>query len=484
MTGDGRAMKALLVAVVAAVSVLGPAPVSAGGPPHEPGPFRTPDLVEVVTLDPSIRLEVRYATRDNFTGRTVYDQARVFLQRPAAEALVRVHRALAADGFGLLVFDGYRPWHVTKRFWDLTPPAKRVFVADPAQGSRHNRGAAVDLTLYDLATGRAVEMPSAYDEMSERAYPTYAGGDETARARRERLRTAMEAEGFFVHPYEWWHFDWKDWRAYPIQDVAFRAVRPGAGPAPLDLTEARVVDLTHAFDERTLYWPNATSGFALERLAFGDTPAGFFYAANAFCAPEHGGTHLDAPIHFAAGRQATDAIPLDRLVAPAVVLDARAAAARDADYRLTRKDVLAWEAAHGTIPPGAIVLLQTGWDARWPDRARVFGDDTPGRTTALHFPSFGKDAARFLVDERRVGAIGVDTPSIDHGPSQDFPVHQVVAAANVPGFENVAYLDEVPVTGAWVVALPMKIAGGSGGPLRIVALVASISRRRAATPGP
>jgi len=469
MTAKRWSVKLLCLAVCAATLLA--APACAAGPPAEPGPFRPPDLVELVTLDPTIHLDIRYATRQNLTGRAVYQEARAFLERPAAEALVRVNRALAAEGFGLLVFDGYRPWSVTKLFWDVVPPEKHAFVADPAKGSRHNRGTAVDLSLYDRTSGREVEMPSAYDELSERAYPTYAGGSEAARARRETLRAAMESAGFFVHPYEWWHYDWKDWRAYPILDVAFRDVRPSAGPAPLDLTTVRIVDLTWAFDERTLYWPNAPSGFELKRLSWGVTPAGFFYAANAFCAPEHGGTHLDAPIHFAAGGHTTDEVPVAQLIAPAVVIDASAQVAGDTDYRLAVNDVKAWETAHGTIPAGAIVLLRTGWGARWPDRKRVFDDDTPGRTTALHFPSYGKDAVRFLVDERRIGALGVDTPSIDYGPSKDFPVHQIVAAANVPGLENVARLEEVPATGAWVVALPMKIAGGSGGPLRTVALI-------------
>jgi len=455
----------------AVVAMLLGAPARADGPPREAGPFRAPDLVEPVTLDPTLRLDLRYAGEDNLAGRVLYPEARAFLQRPAAEALVRVHRDLAAHGLGLVVLDAYRPWSVTRVLWEVTPPERHAFVADPATGSRHNRGAAVDVTLYERANGRAVDMPTPFDDLSERAHPTWGGASEAARAHRDRLRDAMEAEGFFVHPAEWWHYDWKDWRAYPILDVAFRDLRPGAGPAPLDLAGARVVDLTHPFDAHTLYWPGAPSGFELRRLAYGETPAGFFYAANAFCAPEHGGTHLDAPIHFAAGRHTVDEVPVGQLVGPAVVVDASAQAADDGDYRLTARDLARWEAAHGVIPAGAIVLLRTGWDARWPVRRRVFGDDTPGRTTALHFPSYGADAARVLVRDRRVGALGVDTPSIDHGPSQDFPVHRLVAAADVPGLENVAHLDQVPATGAWVVALPMKIAGGSGGPVRIVALI-------------
>lgn len=200
------------------------------GPPRERGPFRPTDLVELTALDRTIRLDIRYAGANNFLGRAVYDEARAFLQRPAAEALARAHRALRQEGYGLLVFDAYRPWSVTKLFWDETPPAKRAFVADPGQGSKHNRGTAVDLTLYDLAMGREVEMPSAYDEFSERAHPGYAGGTPEQRARRDRLRQAMEEEGFSVEPNEWWHFNWKDWRSYPILDVPLRDLaRPPAG---------------------------------------------------------------------------------------------------------------------------------------------------------------------------------------------------------------------------------------------------------------
>jgi len=197
-----------------------------GGPPKETGTFRKADLVELVTLDPTIKLDIRYATPDNLAGRAVYTEARAFLQRPAAEALVRAHRALRAKGYGLLIFDGYRPWRVTKLFWEVTPPEKHEFVADPAKGSKHNRGCAVDLSMYDLATGREVEMPGVYDEMSERSYVTYAGGSAEARARRDLLRDAMEREGFFVEPNEWWHFNYKDWTSYGIQDIPFSEIKP------------------------------------------------------------------------------------------------------------------------------------------------------------------------------------------------------------------------------------------------------------------
>jgi len=461
-----RPFAALVVAIVLAGSG------RAEGPPKEAGSFRTPDLVELSTLDPAIKLDVRYATSNNLVGRPVYTEARAFLQRPAAEALVRVNRALREKGYALLVFDGYRPWRVTKIFWDITPPDKHTFVADPAKGSKHNRGCAVDLTLYDARTGKEVEMPSVYDEMSESAYPTYAGGTAAQREARDLLRTAMEREGFFVYPYEWWHFDFKDWRAYPILDVPFAEIPRSAPPRPpLDLATATAVDLTHPFEAATLYWPNAPSGFELKTQFAGTTPGGWHYEANTFCAPEHGGTHLDAPIHFGAGKDHADAVPLDRLVAPAVVIDVSRQAAADADYRLRVEDVLEWERAHGAIPAGAVVLLRTGWAARWPDRTRYFGDDVPGRTDHLHFPAYGREAAELLVGTRKVAALGLDTPSLDHGPSADFPVHRVAAASNVPGLENLDRLDRLPAVGAWVMALPMKIAGGSGGPLRAIALL-------------
>jgi zinc D-Ala-D-Ala dipeptidase len=190
-------------------------------PPQEEGVFRRPDLVELTRLDPTIKLDVRYATTNDFLGTPLYTQARAFLQRPAAEALVRAHRELKAVGYGLIIHDGYRPWYVTKIFWDATPDDKKIFVANPAEGSRHNRGCAVDLSLYDLKTGKEVEMPSGYDEMTERAYANYAGGTAEERARRALLKQAMEKQGFAVNPDEWWHFDYKDWKQYPILNKKF-----------------------------------------------------------------------------------------------------------------------------------------------------------------------------------------------------------------------------------------------------------------------
>ena len=194
-------------------------------PPEEHGHFRKFDLVDLATLDPRIKLDIRYATRDNFLSTPVYTSPRAFLQRPAAEAMLRAHRELIKHGFGLLIFDGYRPWYITKIFWDATPPDKHEFVADPSQGSRHNRGCAVDLTLYDLKSGKEVEMTGGYDEMSERSYPNYAGGTPEQRARRDLLRHAMELQGFTVYESEWWHFDYRDWPQYAIGNIPFEAMR-------------------------------------------------------------------------------------------------------------------------------------------------------------------------------------------------------------------------------------------------------------------
>ena len=201
------------------------APQVLRGQPEEEGPFRAPDLVELVRLDSTVRLDIRYATADNFMGRAMYGEARAFLQRPAAEALLRAHRKLARQAYGLLIFDAYRPWSVTKAFWDATPPEKRTYVANPKKGSRHNRGCAVDLTLYDGKTGREVAMPSAYDDFTERAAADYPGGTPEQRRARKILRQAMEAEGFRVNAEEWWHFDYKDWREYPILDLKFGEIR-------------------------------------------------------------------------------------------------------------------------------------------------------------------------------------------------------------------------------------------------------------------
>jgi kynurenine formamidase len=238
-----------------------------------------------------------------------------------------------------------------------------------------------------------------------------------------------------------------------------------------ELARATWIDLSYAFDSSTIYWPTAQP-FRLAVVSAQRTAAGYYYAANNFSAAEHGGTHLDAPVHFAEGQWTADAIPLERLFGAAIVIDVQEAVARDRDYRVSVADLEAWEGAHGKIPAGAIVLLRTGFGRFWPDRARYLGTTTTGAAAvpALHFPGLAPEAARLLVT-RGVHAVGIDTPSIDWGQSTTFATHQVLFAANIPVFENVAQLDRLPVTGSVVIALPMKIAGGSGGPLRMVALL-------------
>jgi zinc D-Ala-D-Ala dipeptidase len=219
-------MKRLLSSFIAFSALLSIASVVLGqpssGPPKGVGPYRTSALVELVKLDSTIKLDIRYATSNNFVGKPVYSEARAFLQRPAAEALLKVNRWLKSKGYGLLIYDAYRPWSVTKLFWDITPADKRVFVADPSIGSVHNRGCAVDVGLYDLRTGREVEMTGAYDEMTERSFVTYTGGTTEQRANRDLLRKAMEQDNyFFVFPEEWWHFNFKDLRDYAVQNIPF-----------------------------------------------------------------------------------------------------------------------------------------------------------------------------------------------------------------------------------------------------------------------
>ena len=247
---------------------------------------------------------------------------------------------------------------------------------------------------------------------------------------------------------------------------------PGwAAAQTIDLSRARVVDLTHPMDERTLYWPTSPSAFELKELSRGMTEGGYFYAAYAFCTPEHGGTHLDAPLHFAEGGRSAGDVPVSQLVGPAVVIDITRQTSADPVYRLTVEDVLAHEREHGRIPEGAIVLARTGWSRFWPDRKRYFGDDTPGDASKLRFPGFSAEATRLLAVERKVGALGIDTASLDYGPSTDFMAHRVGAEAGVPNLENLTNLEQLPPRGAVVVALPVKIARGSGAPVRVIALV-------------
>ncbi len=245
----------------------------------------------------------------------------------------------------------------------------------------------------------------------------------------------------------------------------------GTTALAVDIDPAKIVDLSHTYDANTVYWPTDRQGFELEKLEEGVTDGGWFYAANRFETAEHGGTHLDAPIHFARGKRTADEVPLSQLIGPLVVVDVTAKAAADSDYRVTVADLESWESKYGRIPDGAIVAMRSGWSERWPDRAEVLGTAVAGDTANLHFPGFSAESARFLVEKRKIGAVGVDTPSIDHGPSKDFIVHQIVNGANLAGLENLARLEDVPESGATIVALPMKIGGGSGAPVRAIALL-------------
>jgi kynurenine formamidase len=238
---------------------------------------------------------------------------------------------------------------------------------------------------------------------------------------------------------------------------------------PPSLDGARIVDLSHPFNEHTVFWPTA-KGFALERVAHGRTAAGYFYAANNFSMAEHGGTHMDAPIHFAEGRRTCDQVPLEQLLAPLCLVDVREACARDRDHVVTMAELESWEARHRRIRAGDAVVFWTGWSARWPDRLLYLGDDKPGDASNLHFPGISAEAARWLVD-RRVDLVGLDTASLDHGPSRDFIAHQILNGADIPGLENLTHLDRLPPRGAWIVALPIKLEGGSGGPCRVMALL-------------
>ncbi|MBI4500646.1 MAG: cyclase family protein [Gemmatimonadetes bacterium] len=255
--------------------------------------------------------------------------------------------------------------------------------------------------------------------------------------------------------------------------LLFSACRPAEDRvARMFASSANWVDLTHSFDEHTIYWPTAEP-FKLEMVSEGMTPGGYYYSAANFAAAEHGGTHIDAPVHFAKGRHTTDQIPVTQLIGAAVVVDVAAKVTSNPDYRVVAADLQEFEARHGRIADGTIVLFRTGWGSRWPERKAYLGTETTGAAAVpqLHFPGIDSTAARWLVAERKVDAIGIDTPSIDYGQSSTFDVHQILFAADIPAFENVANLDQLPETGAFVVALPMKIAGGTGGPLRIVAAI-------------
>ncbi len=233
-----------------------------------------------------------------------------------------------------------------------------------------------------------------------------------------------------------------------------------------------IVDLSHAYDGAAIFWPTAAE-FRLEKVAEGMTPAGYYYASNNFFTSEHGGTHIDAPVHFAQGRQSVDEIPLTNLVGRSIVVDVSEAATRDADYQVGVADFQRWEQQHGAIPSDAILLLRTGFARHWPDAARYLGTSERGEAAVakLHFPGLHPDAARWLVANRPIKAIGIDTASIDFGQSTLYESHRALYERNIPAFENLASLDRLPATGAHVVALPMKIKGGSGAPLRVVAFL-------------
>jgi kynurenine formamidase len=241
-----------------------------------------------------------------------------------------------------------------------------------------------------------------------------------------------------------------------------------ATPAPT-VDRSKLVDLSYVYDEHTLYWPNA-EGFRHRKDGWATNDAGFWYAAGEFASAEHGGTHLDSPIHFAEGRRSVDEIPVDALIGPAAVIDVSAQAAADRDYRATPEDLLGFEAEHGRIAPDTIVVIRTGWGERWPDALRYLGDDTPGDTSNLHFPGLSASLAELLV-ERGVAGVGIDTASLDHGPSTDFIVHRILNAADIYGLENIAHAERLPAVGATLIALPIRIAEGTGSPARIVALL-------------
>ncbi len=244
-----------------------------------------------------------------------------------------------------------------------------------------------------------------------------------------------------------------------------------AHPMPR-VSDARLVDLSHGYDGETIYWPTEPD-FELDVEAAGMTEGGYYYAANRFASAEHGGTHLDAPRHFAEGRHTVEEIPIETLVGSAIRVDVREACAADRDYRVTVDDFMAWEQAHGRIRPGTIVLIDTGFAAFWPDRLAYLGTAGRGKAAVaeLSFPGLGADAARWLVEQRGIAAVGLDTASIDYGKSTGFETHRILMQANVPAFENLTGLEGLPASGFEVVALPMKIVGGSGAPLRAIAVV-------------
>jgi kynurenine formamidase len=237
----------------------------------------------------------------------------------------------------------------------------------------------------------------------------------------------------------------------------------------LTLDKTKLVDLTHSFDESTIYWPNAEP-FRWQKEHWGKTEGGYWYAAARYAASEHGGTHIDSPIHFSEGKKTVDEIAVTQLVAPVVVVDVTKKCERDPDYQISSADIQQFERAHGVVPGDAIVVFRTGWSRFWPDKKRYLGNDVPRDTANLHFPGLSRTAAEYLA-KARVAGIGIDTASMDPGTSKDFIAHQLLNGANIYGLENLTNLDRLPPTGAWIIALPMKIKGGSGAPTRVIAVL-------------
>jgi kynurenine formamidase len=250
------------------------------------------------------------------------------------------------------------------------------------------------------------------------------------------------------------------------------APAPGPAPAQASFPQGELVDLSHAYASDAIFWPTAET-FRLDKVADGVTAAGYYYASNNFFTSEHGGTHMDAPMHFAQGRHSVDQVPLERLVGTALVIDVSDASSRDADYQVTINDFQKWEQQNGAIPSDAIVLIRTGFSRRWPDAAKYLGTAERGESAVakLHFPGLHPDAAKWFVANRPIKAIGIDTASIDYGQSKVFESHQTLYAQDIPAFENLTSLERLPIKGAYIVALPMKIRGGSGAPLRAMAIL-------------
>ena len=244
----------------------------------------------------------------------------------------------------------------------------------------------------------------------------------------------------------------------------------GAAQEAPRLDDITLVDLSHTYDQTTLFWPTSPIAFEHNKLSYGPSGNGYFYSAYTFATPEHGGTHLDSPIHFSEGAKTVEQLPINDLYAPLVILDVTIQATANRDYRLTPSDIEAYEAVHGPITPGAAILVRTGWSQHWPNAKAYLGDDTEGDASNLSFPGFGAAAAKMLV-ARKVAMIGIDTASIDYGRSKDFAVHVVIAGANIPALENLSNLGGLPVAGAYILAAPMKIGGGSGAPARVIAFV-------------